>query len=226
MHILLAEDEPRLAAFVRKGLVEEGHVVDVAEDGHTALSLGQAGGHDVIIMDVMMPGLNGLQVTAKLRALGIHTPILILTARDSRADVVQGLDVGADDYLAKTFDFSELLARLRALGRRTQPVQTQLMRFGDLDIDRMQHEVRRGGALLPLTPTEFRLLDALLRTPGQVVTRTELLDRVWGMDFDPGTSLIDVHLTNLRKKLEDGDHPRLIVSVRGVGFRMQLPGEA
>lgn len=225
MNILLAEDEPRLAAFIRKGLTEEGHVVDVAPDGPTALSLVHVGTYDVIVLDVILPGLNGFQITSRLRAQGIQTPILMLTARDAREDIVRGLDVGADDYLTKPFDFTELLARLRALGRRTQPLQTQQVRFGDLEVDRFQHEVRRGGERLALTPIEFRLLETLLRTPGRAVPRTELLDRVWGMSFDPGTSLIDVHVTNLRRKLEEGGHPRLIVAVRGVGFKMTLPGQ-
>lgn len=220
MHILLVEDESRLAAFIEKGLQEDGHQVDVAADGLTALSLAHVGDYDVIVLDVMLPGRNGFQVAAELRRSGRHTPILMLTARDARLDVIRGLDAGADDYLTKPFDFGELLARLRALGRRQSGVSTASVRFGPLTLDRTQHEARRGERRLDLTPTEFRLLEALMRMPGSVVTRTELLDRVWGMSFDPGTSLIDVHVSNLRRKLEGGGESRVVVTVKGVGFRL------
>ncbi len=220
MHILLVEDEPRLAAFIEKGLTEEGHVVDVAADGVTALSLAHVGSYDVIVLDVVLPGKNGFQVAAAIRGEGQSTPILMLTARDARADVISGLDVGADDYLTKPFDFGELLARIRALGRRQPRLEGAVVRFADLELDRLQHEVRRAGQPLDLTPTEFRLMEALMRVPGSVVTRTELLDRVWGMSFDPGTSLIDVHVANLRKKLESGGRSRLVAAVKGVGFRL------
>lgn len=223
MNILLAEDEPRVATFIKKGLLEEGHMVDVATDGVEALSLAHVGSYDVIVLDVMLPGKNGFQVTAELRATGHSTPILMLTAKDSSEDIVRGLDVGADDYLTKPFDFAELLARVRAVGRRVQPVQPHLLRFGDIEVDRIQHEVRRAGESVELTPTEFRLLEALMRTPGQVIKRTELLDRVWGMRFDPGTSLIDVHIANLRKKLEAGGKARAIIAVKGVGFKLAHP---
>ncbi len=223
MKILLAEDEPRVATFIKKGLLEERHLVDVATDGVEALSLAHVGPYDVIVLDVMLPGKNGFQVTAELRAAGHSTPILMLTAKDSREDILRGLDVGADDYLTKPFDFAELLARVRAVGRRVQPVQPHVLRFGDIEVDRMQHEVRRAGESVELTPTEFRLLEALMRTPGQVIKRTDLLDRVWGMHFDPGTSLIDVHIANLRKKLETGGKARAIVAVKGVGFKLAHP---
>lgn len=226
MNILLVEDEPRLAAFIKKGLSEEGHVVDVAGDGVTALSLAHVGTYDVIVLDVMLPGKNGFQITAELRAAGNATPILMLTVRDAREDIIRGLDVGADDYLTKPFDFGELLARVRALGRRSQPIQQGVLRFADIELDRLQHEVRRGGELIRLTPTEFRLLEALMLVPGRVVRRTELLDRVWGMGFDPGTGLIDVHVAHLRKKLETGGRPRVIATVKGVGFRLREPGAA
>lgn len=223
MHILLAEDEARLAAFIHKGLTEEGHVVDIASDGVTALSLAHVGTYDVIVLDVMLPGKNGFQVTGALRSEGHATPILMLTAKDGPADVIRGLDVGADDYLTKPFDFGELLARVRALGRRTGSAHSTTLRFADLEVDRVQHAVRRGQQNIDLTPTEYRLLETLMRVAGQVVSRTEILDRVWGMSFDPGTSLIDVHLTNLRRKLESGGAPRLIAAVKGVGFRMEEP---
>lgn len=221
MNVLVVEDESRVAEFIKKGLAEEGHVVDLAGDGVEGLALAAVGDYDVIVLDVMLPGKSGFQVASELRAEGKYTPILMLTAKDSRQDIIHGLDVGADDYLTKPFDFAELLARLRALARRTQPIQDSVLTYADVEMDRIQHEVRRGGERLDLTPTEFNLLEALMRKPGQVVKRTELLDRVWGMSFDPGTSLIDVHMANLRRKLERGDRPRLISTVRGVGFKLQ-----
>ena len=226
MNILLVEDEPRLAGFIKRGLSEEGHLVDVAPDGVTGLSLAHVGTYDVIVLDVLLPGKNGFQVTAELRAEDRVTPILLLTAKDAQEDVIRGLDVGADDYLTKPFDFGELLARIRALGRRTQPIQPHVLRFADIELDRLQHMVRRRGDMVYLTPIEFRLLEVLMRVPGQVVQRTELLDRVWGMTFDPGTSLIDVHVANLRKKLEAGERARLIVAVKGVGVKLVEAGAA
>lgn len=223
MKILVVEDESRVAQFIRKGLQEEGHVVDLATDGVEALALASVTEYDVIILDVMLPGKSGYHVASELRAERNATPILMLTARDSRDDIVHGLDVGADDYLTKPFDFAELLARIRALARRSQPIQENTLRFADIEMDRIQHLVRRGGEPLDLTPTEFNLLEALMRKPGQVVKRTELLDRVWGMSFDPGTSLIDVHMANLRKKLEKGGGSRVISTVRGVGFKLEGP---
>ncbi len=223
MKILVVEDEARVARFIEKGLAEEGHVVDLAQDGVEALALASVTEYDVIVLDVMLPGKSGFHVASELRAEGSATPILMLTAKDSRQDIVHGLDVGADDYLTKPFDFDELLARLRALARRSQPIQEGMLRFADLELDRIQHEAHRGGRRLDLTPTEFKLLEALMRKPGQVIKRTELLDRVWGMSFDPGTSLIDVHMANLRKKVEQGGRPRLIHTVRGVGFKLEGP---
>ncbi|MEO8479821.1 MAG: response regulator transcription factor [Gemmatimonadota bacterium] len=220
MQILLVEDEARLAAFIEKGLREDGHLVDVAADGLTGLSLAHVGHYDVIVLDVMLPGRNGFQVATELRRAGQQTPILMLTARDARLDVIRGLDAGADDYLTKPFDFGELLARLRALGRRQGGASMAAVRFGEIELDRGLHDALRDGRPLNLTPTEFRLLDALMRNAGGVVTRTELLDRVWGMSFDPGTSLIDVHVSNLRRKLERGSGSRLVVTVKGVGFKL------
>jgi DNA-binding response OmpR family regulator len=225
MKLLVVEDEARVAQFIRKGLVEEGHVVDVAADGVEGLALASVSDYDVIVLDVMLPGKSGFHVASQLRAEGNHTPILMLTAKDTRDDIIHGLDVGADDYLTKPFDFEELLARVRALARRSQIVQEGVLRFADVELDRIQHQARRAGADLDLTPTEFKLLEALMRKPGQVIKRTELLDRVWGMSFDPGTSLVDVHMANLRKKLEKGSKPRLIQTVRAVGFRLEHPDE-
>lgn len=224
MKVLLVEDEVRVARFIEKGLREEGHVVDVVHDGLEATALARVGSYDAMILDVMLPGRSGFHVASELRRGGSPMPILMLTARDSRQDVVHGLDLGADDYLTKPFDFEELLARLRAITRRGVAVDDGLLRFGDIELDRRNREVRRGGERLHLTPTEFRLLDAVMSKGGQVVKRIELLDRVWGMSFDPGTNLIDVHMVNLRRKLESGGRPRIIATIRGVGFRMDLDG--
>ena len=221
--ILVVEDDSRVAAFIRRGLLEEGHVVDLASDAEDGLSHAYVSEYDVIVVDVMLPGKNGFEMTSQLRTNGDTTPILVLTARDSRQDVVHGLDVGADDYLTKPFDFSELLARLRALGRRSRAAEETIWRFADVEMDRIRHEVHRAGTRLDLTPTEFKLLEVLLRDPGRVSKRTEILDRVWGMNFDPGTSLIDVHMANLRRKLEAGGRARVISTVKAVGFTLSSP---
>ncbi len=223
MKILVVEDDTRVAAFINRGLREEGHVVDVSGDAEDGLSHAYVSQYDVIVIDVMLPGKSGFEMTSELRTKGDLTPILILTAKDSRQDVVHGLDVGADDYLTKPFDFAELLARLRALGRRNPRVEESVLRFADIEMDRMKHEVHRAGRPLDLTPTEFKLLEVLMRDPGRVVRRTEILDRVWGMAFDPGTSLIDVHMAHLRKKLEASSRPRVINTVKAVGFTLSHP---
>ncbi len=215
-----------MAQFIRKGLQEEGHVVDVAGDGAEGLALASVEQYDAVVLDVMLPLKSGFHVASELRAQGNSTPILMLTAKDAREDIIHGLDVGADDYITKPFDFAELLARLRALSRRGQAIQEDVLRFDDIELDRVQHYVQRGGDPLNLTPTEFRLLEALMRKPGQVVRRTELLDRVWGMSFDPGTSLIDVHIANLRKKLENRGRRRVVVTVKGVGFTLRSGGSS
>lgn len=221
MKILVVEDDSRVAAFINRGLREEGHVVDLARGAEDGLSHAYVSQYDVIVIDVMLPpGKSGFDMTSELRAKGDLTPILILTAKDSRQDVVHGLDVGADDYLTKPFDFAELLARLRALGRRNPRVEQSVLRFADIEMDRMRHEVHRTGRPLDLTPTEFKLLEVLMRNPNRVVRRTEILDRVWGMNFDPGTSVIDVHMAHLRKKLEVGGRPRVINTVKAVGFTL------
>jgi DNA-binding response OmpR family regulator len=220
LKLLLVEDEARVARFIKRGLTEEGHVVDVTASGIDAIALGSVTEYDVIILDVMLPGKSGYHVASELRAKGNSTPILMLTARDSREDIIHGLDVGADDYLTKPFDFEELLARIRAVARRARTVDENTLRFAEIELDRLQHSAHRGSRRLDLTPTEFKLLESLMLKPGQAVKRIELLDRVWGMSFDPGTNLIDVHVANLRKKLEDGGEKRLIVAVRGVGFRL------
>ena len=225
MRILLVEDDRKVARFIQQGLEEEGHAVDVAGDGEDGGRLAHVTPYDVLILDVQLPRKNGLQLAAELRREAVVTPILMLTARDSTEDVVRGLDSGADDYLTKPFAFDELVARVRALGRRAgAPVAGGTLRFGELELDRGRFRVARGGRDLGLTPREFRLLAYLLERPEQVVSRTELLEKVWDMSFDPGSNVVDVHISNLRRKLEEGGTPRLLHTVRGVGFTLRAVG--
>jgi DNA-binding response OmpR family regulator len=222
--ILVAEDDRKVAGFIEQGLREEGYAVDVAPDGEEATMLAHVYDYDVIVLDVMMPKKNGLQVAAELRREGRATPILMLTARDATEDVVRGLDVGADDYLAKPFKFEELLARVRALVRRGGSTRTELMSYGPIELDRLKHKVRVNGVVLNLSPKEFHLLEHFLLKPEQVVRRTELLEKVWDMHFDPESNVVDVHVGNLRRKLKSAAGVDLIHTVRGVGFSLRMPG--
>jgi two-component system OmpR family response regulator len=222
MRILVVEDDPKVARFVRQGLEEEGHAVDVAADGEEGTLLAHVNPYDVLVLDVQLPKKNGLMLAAELRREGSTVPILMLTARDSTEDVVRGLDSGADDYLTKPFAFDVLLARVRALGRRgSAAVAAATLRFADLEMDRVHHRAVRGGRPLDLTAREFRLLEHFLTRPEEIVTRTDLLEKVWDMSFDPGSNVVDVHVSNLRRKLEEGGQPRLIQTVRGVGFALR-----
>ena len=222
VRILIVEDDRKVARFVRQGLEEEGHAVDVAADGEEGGRLAHVNPYDVVVLDVQLPKKNGLQLAAELRREGSTVPILMLTARDSTEDVVRGLDSGADDYLTKPFAFDELLARVRALGRRGgAAVAAATLRFADVEVDRLHHRASRAGRPLDLTPREFRLLEYFLARPDEVVTRTELLEKVWDMSFDPESNVVDVHVSNLRAKLEDSGRPRVIQTVRGVGFALR-----
>jgi len=222
MRILLVEDDRKVARFIQQGLEEEGHAVDVAGDGDAGGQLAHVNPYDVLILDIQLPRKNGLQLAAELRREAVSTPILMLTARDSTEDLVRGLDSGADDYLTKPFAFDELLARVRALGRRAgAPAPGAVLRFGNVEVDRVRHRAARGARDLGLTPREFRLLVYFLERPEQVVSRTELLEKVWDMSFDPGSNVVDVHVSNLRRKLEEGGAPRLLHTVRGVGFALR-----
>jgi two-component system copper resistance phosphate regulon response regulator CusR len=224
MKILVVEDDRKVAGFIEQGLREEGYAVDVAPDGEEATMLAHVYDYDVIVLDVMMPKKNGLQVAAELRREGRATPILMLTARDATEDVVRGLDVGADDYLAKPFKFEELLARVRALMRRGGSTRTEVMSYGPIELDRLKHKARVKGAAVNLSPKEFHLLEHFLLKPEQVVRRTELLEKVWDMHFDPESNVVDVHVGNLRRKLRAAAGVDLIHTVRGVGFTLRLPG--
>jgi DNA-binding response OmpR family regulator len=226
MKILVVEDDRKVAGFIEQGLREEGYAVDVAPDGEEATMLAHVYDYDLVVLDVMLPKKNGLQVAAELRREGRKIPVLMLTARDSTEDVVRGLDAGADDYLTKPFKFEELLARVRALVRRGGAARTELLVYGSIELDRLKHKVRVNGKPVDLTPKEFHLLQHFLLHPEEVVRRTELLEKVWDMHFDPESNVVDVHVGNLRRKLRQAAGMELIHTERGVGFRLQLPDES
>ncbi len=222
MRLLVVDDEPAVRDSLRRALLLEGYEVDLAASGDEALArLEDMGLPDAILLDVLMPGTDGLQVCSRLRRSGNLTPVLMLTARDEVADRVAGLDAGADDYLVKPFALEELLARLRALLRRTVDESGEVLRFADLALDPSTYEVRRGGELLELTRTEFALLELFLRNPRQVLTRSVIFDRVWGYDFGFGSNSLYVYIGYLRRKTEVGSRPRLLQTVRGVGYALR-----
>jgi two-component system copper resistance phosphate regulon response regulator CusR len=220
MRILVVEDDRKVAGFIEMGLREEGYAVDLARDGDEAIVLAHVNDYDAILLDLMLPKKNGLQVAAELRREGRTTPILMLTARDATEDVVRGLDAGADDYLTKPFKFDELLARLRALVRRGGATRVERLTAGPLELDRLKHQAYVGGRALDLTPREFQLLEHFMMHKDDVVRRTELLEKVWDMHFDPESNVVDVHVGNLRRKLREAGYEGIIKTVRGVGFRL------
>ncbi len=223
MKILVVEDDRKVAGFIEQGLREEGYAVDLAADGDAATMLAHVNEYDLLVLDVMLPKKTGLQVAAELRREGSKTPILMLTARDATEDVVRGLDAGADDYLTKPFKFEELLARVRALVRRGGASRTEVLSYGPVELDRLKHTVKVHGKRLDLTPKEFQLLEHFMLRPEDVVRRTELLEKVWDMRFDPESNVVDVHVGNLRRKLRDAAGVDVIHTVRGVGFRLATP---
>ena len=221
--ILVVEDDETTADYIAGGLEQNGFVVDRASDGRDGLFHATDGNYAAIVLDRMLPGMDGLAVLSAIRAAGIHTPVIVLSALGSTDERVKGLKAGSDDYLAKPFAFSELLARLEALQRRgaasAEPVTTSLG-CADLNMDLLTRRVERGGARVDLQPREFRLLELLLRNQGQVVTRTMMLEEVWDYHFDPGTNVIDVHISRLRKKIDEGSETPLLHTVRGVGYML------
>ena len=222
MHILLAEDNLETASFVERGLAELGHNVVVATNGEDALHLGLTENFDLLVLDRMIPVHDGIEVLRRLRAGGIVRPAIMLTALGRIEDRVQGLDAGADDYLTKPFAFSELAARIKALARRSSPGQTATrLNSGPIEMDLLGREVRREGREIMLQPKEFRLLEELMRSPGEFVTRTMLLERVWDFHFDPQTKIVETHMSRLRSKLNDGDREDWIETRRGVGYRVR-----
>jgi len=221
VYILVVEDERRLAQVVRRVLGEEGHTVDVAYDGEEGLAMAMDGSHDVIVLDILLPGMDGLEVCRSLRANRVDTPVLLLTALDAVEDRVRGLDAGADDYLPKPFAFQELLARLRALGRRrVEAREPDQLQTADLALDLRRRRAERAGKTIDLSPKEFALLEFLMRNEGRVVTRTQILDHVWGYDYSPDSNLVDVYVTYLRRKIDRGYDRNLIRTVRGAGYAL------
>jgi DNA-binding response OmpR family regulator len=223
MRILVVEDDKDLARFIRKGLQEERHAVDVAEDGEVGLELATSGDYDLMIVDVMLPKVDGLTFCRRVRGWGNGTPILLLTARDTVDDKVAGLDTGADDYLTKPFAFAELVARVRALIRRGGPGPIAKLKAADLLVDVAAHRVWRAGKEINLTNKEYALLEYLLRNRNRVLTRTAIVEHVWGLNYDPMTNIVDVHIRALRAKMDKGFSPPLITTVRGVGYMLEEP---
>lgn len=222
MRLLVVEDDRSLAEALRRGLTQEGNVVDVVHDGAEGLHLAETGVHDAAILDVMLPGLDGMTVMRRLRSDDIHLPVLMLTARDALPDRISGFEAGADDYLTKPFAFEELMARLRAITRRgSAPLAEEKLVVGDLIMDTRAREVSRAGKLIDLPPREYALLEYLMRHPGQALSRTMILDRVWEYGFDSFANVVDATILRLRKAVDDGYEQPLIQTVRGVGYRIK-----
>lgn len=220
MRLLVVEDEPRISKFICQGLTEAGYAVDATYDGLEAFEYALAADYDLFILDIMLPGLDGLSLLRRLRKNGIQTPVLLLTARDSLDDRVEGLDTGADDYLVKPFAFPELLARVRALLRRPPLQNENILRISDLELDNKTREVRRGGRLIELSQREFMLLNYLMRHPNQVLTRTQIAEHIWNFDFASDSNIVDVYIGYLRRKIDRNFTPQLIRTVRGMGYRI------
>lgn len=221
MKILIVEDEPKTAAFVKRGLTEEGFVVDVATDGVDGHHLALTGEYDVIVLDVMLPKQDGWLVLQEIRKHREHQPVILLTALDTVSHRVKGLDLGADDYLVKPFAFSELLARVRNTLRRAPARQVEVLRLADLEMDLLRHKTARAGKQVDLAPQEYRLLQYLLRHPGEVLTRTRLAEQVWDMNFDGDSNVVDVAIRRLRRKVDDPYPQKLVHTLRGVGYVLE-----
>jgi heavy metal response regulator len=218
MRLLLVEDEIKVAGFVKRGLEEEGYAVDLVSDGNNALAMGLKKIHDLIILDINLPGMNGIEVLQALRKQNVATPVLLLTVRAAIEDRVIGLDTGADDYLTKPFAFEEFLARVRALLRRRQAADPPVLQVSDLSLNPAKRLVMRAGEAIELTAKEFALLEYFMRNQGRVLSRTMIAEHVWDLDYDTSTNLIDVYVNYLRKKIDTGREVKLIHTVRGVGY--------
>jgi DNA-binding response OmpR family regulator len=221
MRILIVEDDQRLARQLKKGLEEQGHMVNLAFDGLDGLETARAGTFDVLVLDVMLPHLDGFAIVRRLRSSGSKSPILMLTARDTAEDIVTGLDAGADDYLTKPFALKVLLARLRALSRRKEVEPSTHLQIGDLVLDPAEHTVKRSGSAISLTRTEFVLLETLMRNSGRVVTRDRLIEAVWGNEREVESNTLDVYMRQLRSKVEPSGSRKFIQTIRGVGYAMR-----
>ena len=225
MKILIVEDEPKTGSYLRQGLSEAGYVVDLLANGVDGLHLALEGAHDLVILDVMLPGLDDWQVLQELRRRGQETPVLFLTAKDHVEDRVKGLELGADDYLVKPFSFSELLARVRTILRRgkNNHVEATMLTVADLELDLLRRRVSRGGKRIDLTAKEFGLLELLMRRHGEVLPRSLIASQVWDMNFDSDTNVIDVAIRRLRAKMDDPFEPKLLQTVRGMGYVLEVP---
>lgn len=223
MKILIVEDEQKTGDYLKQGLSEAGFMVDLARDGLDGLHLALTDDYDLVVLDVMLPGLNGWQVLQRIRQEGKHMPVLFLTARDQIEDRVKGLELGADDYLIKPFAFSEFLARVRTLLRRGKTNEPQLLLAADLELDLLRRRVIRAGKRIDLTAKEFALLELLLRRQGEVLPRSLIASQVWDMNFDSDTNVIEVAMRRLRAKVDDGFEPKLIRTIRGMGYVLEVP---
>jgi DNA-binding response OmpR family regulator len=221
MRILVAEDEAKIAGFVRAALEEQGYTVDLADNGDDAWTFATTRSYDAVVLDIMLPGRDGLSILRRLRDAHNPVPVLIVTARDALDERLEGLNLGADDYLTKPFFVEELIARLRAVTRRSAGEKLTVLSSGDLSVDLISREVRRGDASVELTAREFALLEYLMRSPGRVYPRTQILEHVWGYDFDPGSNLVDVNIQRLRRKIDPDGEAGYIETVRGVGYRFR-----
>jgi two-component system, OmpR family, response regulator len=221
VRVLIVEDQPKLAALLARGLREEGHAADIAERGEDAAWMALAARYDAIVLDIMLPGIDGLETCRQLRRRGVWTPVLMLTARDAVGDRVIGLDAGADDYLTKPFSFEELLARLRAFNRRTPAERPVTVEVGELLLDPAAHRVWRGQTELDLSAKEFALLELLMRRPGNVLTRGQLLEGAWDMAYERRSNIVDVYIRHLREKIDRPFGSDTIETVRGVGYRLK-----
>ncbi len=221
MRILVVEDEKKVGSFIKKGLEEEHYAVDIAYDGEEGLTLAQINEYDLILLDIMLPRLDGMEVLRQIRRNGSNVPILMLTAKDSVEDIVSGLDGGSDDYLTKPFSFDELVARVRALLRRKAKEKMDLLTVGDLSLSTSTHRVKRGGREIELTAKEYALLEYFMRNPNRVLTRVLITEHVWDYHFDPSTNVIDVYVNYLRKKIDQGFEKKLIHTIRGSGYIMK-----
>ena len=220
MKILIIEDEKKIVSFVKNGLKSEGFTVDSANDGEEGMFMAGESQYDLIVLDVMLPGMDGITICKKLRSMGKTTPIIMLTAKDAVEDRVKGLDAGADDYLTKPFSFAELLARIRALTRRHQTAKSKTLKIGDLAIDIEAHTVMRGKRTIELSPTEFKLLSYLAQNQNKALSKSLILENIWGYDFSPESNIVDVYIKYLRDKIDKGAKKSLIQTVYGVGYKI------
>ncbi len=223
MKVLVIEDEKKIASFIRKGMEGRGFVVEMAHSGDEGYLLATTRAYDAVILDIMLPGRDGLSILRNLRERKISVPVILLTARSELNERLEGLNLGADDYITKPFFIEELIARVHAVTRRAAGTSQSLLQVCDLTMNLLTREVRRGDARIELTPREFTLLEHLMRSPGRVLTRVQICEQVWDYHFDPGTNLVDVYVQRLRKKVDAASQPKLLETVRGVGYRIQAP---